>query len=122
MWCNGESYKVLDGVFSWNLHESVNGCYYRNTELFFALYKSDDGPQMYYDGKVYSLHQNLTIGVEKQEKMRHFSIKEYGIEIDYPTSEYIDWDPFSIEEDVDIFVLIANNYRKTEFYEQYTLY
>ena len=53
--------------------------------------------------------------------MRHFSIKEYGIEIDYPTSEYIDWDPFSIEEDVDIFVLIANNYRKTEFYEQYTL-
>ena len=97
-----------------------NGLYYENDRIFFAIYKTANGPMLCCNEKVYPLTSELTISVDKMGDSRHFSIKEYGIEIDYPTSEFIDMDVWSAEEDVDLFVSIANNYHNREFYERYT--
>ena len=97
------------------------GLYYEYINTFFALYCSQNGPMIFFEGKEYPLAPQLSISVERKGEERHFSIKEYGIEIDYPTSEFIDMDVWSTEEDVDLFVNIANNYQSEEFYEKYTL-
>lgn len=98
-----------------------DGLYYEDTNTFFALYCSRNGPMIFFEGKEYPLTPLLSISVERKGEERHFSIKEYDIEIDYPTSEFIDMDVWSTEEDVDLFVNITNNYRSEEFYEKYTL-
>jgi len=96
------------------------GLYYEHENIFFALYNTPNGPMMYHNGNKYPLTPELTINVDKEGKERHFSIKEYGIEIDYPESEFIDMDVWSTEEDVDLFVKIANNYKDKSFYELFT--
>lgn len=118
---NNNQYKIIDPNIRYRMQKSTDGHYYRNDDVFFALYRTSEGPYIMFDGQSRRLLPNLTINVDKQDKKRHFSIKEYGIEIDYPTSMYIDWDAFSTEEDVDLFVLIANNYKNPEFYEVYTV-
>lgn len=75
---------------------------------------------IYYNGNKYPLTPELTISVDIDGRERHFSIKEYGIEIDYPESEFIGVDEFSTEEDIDLFVMIANNYKDKSFYELFT--
>lgn len=96
------------------------GLYYEYNNIFFAIYATPNGPMFYYKERVYPLMPGLSISVEKKGNNRHFSVKEYGIEIDYPTSEFIDMDIWSAEEDVDLFVNIANNYRNEAFYAIYT--
>ena len=96
------------------------GVYYEDGNIFLAMYETLSGPMIYFAGKEYPLMPQLTISVEKMGDNRHFSIKEYGIEIDYPTSKFIDMDVWSTEEDVDLFVNIANNYQSKAFYEKYT--
>ena len=98
---------------------NISGLYYEYEDIFFALYEKPNGSIMYYDGKEYPLTPELTITVNKESKERHFSIKEYGIEIDYPEPKYL-WDEFSTEEDIDLFVKIANNYKDKSFYELFT--
>jgi len=92
------------------------GRFYEYEGIFFALYKSPNGPMMYYNGNKYPLITELTIKVDINGRERHFSVKEYGIEIDYPEPKYL-WDEFSTEEDIDLFVKIANNYKDKSFYE-----
>jgi len=99
---------------------TFEGLYYMYKDVFFAIYVTQSGPMIYFEGKEYPLAPQLSISVERKGEERHFSIKEYGIEIDYPTSEFIDMDVWSTEEDVDLFVNIANNYQSEEFYEKYT--
>jgi len=96
------------------------GLYYPFEDGIFAIFVTKNGPMMYYNESEYVLTPDLSISVKKMGDNRHFSIKEYGIEIDYPTSKYIDMDVWSTEEDVDLFVNIANNYQSKEFYEKYT--
>lgn len=96
------------------------GLYYIREGIFFAIYVTKNGPMMYFEEKEYPLTPELTINVDKVGKERHFSIKEYGIEIDYPESKFIDMDVWSTEEDVDLFVKIANNYKDKSFYELFT--
>ena len=88
-------------------------------KIFFALYKTPNGLMIYHNGNKYPLIPELTITVNIDGKERHFSIKEYGIEIDYPEPKYL-WDEWLTEEEIDLFVKIANNYKDKSFYELFT--
>ena len=96
------------------------GLYFRNEDTFFALYPTEDGPVAWYDGKEYPITKALTISVIKNDKKRGFSINEYGISIAYKESKFLDFDSWSTEIDVDLFYMIEQRYKTSEFYEQYT--
>ncbi len=95
------------------------GLYYEYEKIFFALYKTPNGPMMYYKGNKYPLVSKLTINVDKSGRERRFSIKEYGIEINYPEPKYL-WDEWLTEEEIDLLLRIANNYKDKSFYELFT--
>lgn len=56
--------------------EKTNAVFYREIfqrgEYFFALYPTDNGPIMYYEGKEYPLKKDLHIYLTKTEKSREF--------------------------------------------------
>lgn len=97
------------------------GLFYRNENTFFALIRTIGGPVMFYKGKEYEVSPELHIQLVRDGKKRKFSIEEYGIEIEYPTSKYLDFDPWSTEPDVDLFAQIELGYKTEAFYKKYTL-
>ena len=97
------------------------GLYFKDKNIFFALYPTSNGPVAFYDGKEYFINKNLTITLQKEGKNRKFKIKEYDISIDYIESPYIGFDSWSDEIDVDLFYMIEQNYLEPSFYEKYTL-
>lgn len=86
---------------------------------FFAIYPTEKGPIMYYEGNEYALNKKLHITLKKNGKNRTFRIDEYNIRIDYFESPYIGMDVWSDEEDVDLFYQIAKFYRDDEYYKKY---
>lgn len=96
------------------------GLYFKAENTFFALYPTENGPIMYYEGKEYPLKKNLHICLIKTEKSREFRIKEYNICIKYRTSSYIGFDVWSDEEDVDLFYQIEQSYKNDEYYKKFT--
>lgn len=96
------------------------GLYFKNGDIFFALYPTKNGPLMYYEGKEYPLNKDLHISLVKKEKTREFCIEEYNICIRYHTSPYIGFDVWSDEEDVDLFYQIERSYKNDEYYKKFT--
>ena len=97
------------------------GLYFRDKDTFFALYPTSSGPMAFYEGKEYSINKELTIILQKNGKSRKFEIKQYGIVIDYTESQYIGFDSWSSEIDVDLFYMIEQCYLEISFYEKYTV-
>lgn len=96
------------------------GLYFKAENTFFALYPTENGPIMYYEGKEYPLKKDLHICLTKTEKSREFRIEEYNICIKYRTSPYIGFDVWSNEEDVDLFYQIEQSYKNDEYYKKFT--
>lgn len=96
------------------------GLYFKAENTFFALYPTENGPIMYYEGKEYPLKKDLHICLTKTEKSREFRIEEYNICIKYRTSPYIGFDVWSDEEDVDLFYQIEQSYKNDEYYKKFT--
>lgn len=96
------------------------GMYFKDKDTFFALYPTENGPIMYYEGKEYPLNKDLHIGLIKTENSREFSIQEYNICIKYRSSPYVGFDVWSNEEDVDLFYQIEQSYKKEEYYKKFT--
>lgn len=98
------------------------GLYYRENTLFFALYPTENGPMIYFEGKEYPLNRKLHIYIhkDKEDKMREFHIDEYNISVNYKTSKYIGFDAWSQEDDVDLFYHIEQNYKNDDYYKKYT--
>jgi len=94
---------------------------YAYFDHFFGIYPTKDGPTIYFEGREYKIDPSLDIQVSKKGKAGKFKIVDYNIEIDYLESEWIGWDVFSDEIDVDLFFMIEQRYKKQEFYDQYTL-
>ena len=97
-----------------------SGLYYKADHVFFAVYPSEEGPLFFYENKEYKITKDMSIKVLRQGNSRRFDIDEYGIKINYKASPYIGFDLWSNEVDVDLFYMIAQNYVKPSFYEQYT--
>ena len=87
---------------------------------FFAIYPTENGPVMYYEGKEYALSRELHITLRKDGEKREFRVDEYNIRINYFESPYIGMDVWSDEEDVDLFYQIAKFYQDEEYYRKYT--
>ena len=96
------------------------GLYFRDEDTFFALYPTENGPMMYYEGREYPLKKDLHIRLTKMDKLRKFCIDEYHICIQYHTSPYIGFDVWSEEEDVDLFYQIEQSYKNDDYYKKYT--
>ena len=101
--------------------KGFTGIYFKDDYTFFALYPAKNDPTIFFNGKEYSINRNLQITLAKQGKNRRFIIEDYGIEIDYIESKYLDWDVWSDEISIDLFFMIEQRYKTEEFYEQYTL-
>jgi hypothetical protein len=97
------------------------GLYFEDDANFFAIYPTKSGPTIYFDKREYLLNKKLNISLQKTGKNRKFRIVDYRIEIDYVESPYIGWDAWSEEEDVDLFYMVEQNYKKDSFYEEFTL-
>ena len=100
--------------------DKFDGFYFKNEEEFFAIYASDNGPNLYYNFRVYPLNKKLHITLKKMGDWREFSIGEYNIHIRYRTSKYIGFDVWSEEEDVDLFYQIEQNYKNDDYYKKFT--
>ena len=96
------------------------GKYFKEENIFFALYPTDNGPIMYYEGKEYPLKKDLHIYLTKTEKSREFRIEEYNICIQYRTSQYVGFEVWSDEKDVDLFYQIEQSYKDNEYYKKFT--
>ncbi len=99
----------------------VLGMYFRNEDIFFALYPSEEGPRLFFENREYSISRDLTITLDRQSPRRRFCIVEYGIQIEYDKSPYIEWDTWSEEKYVDLFFRIEQDYMDSSFYEIFTL-
>jgi len=97
------------------------GLYFKDDRTFFAIYPTEGGPTVFFDGKEYAINEALTITLSKDGQSRTFRINDYGIEISYSTSPYIGVDIWSDEIDVDLFFMIAETYKDQDFYDQFTL-
>lgn len=103
----------------YTLFERIVGCYFKEGETFFAIFASEEGPKLYFDGRQYYLRKDLHIKLEKTDAEREFSIEEYNICIKYHISSFIGFDVWSREEDVDLFYQIAQSYKNDEYYKKF---
>lgn len=101
--------------------KEFNGFYYKDRETFFAIFASDQGPQIYFKGNEYLLRKDLHISLKKVNNEREFRIEEYNICIKYCTSPYIGFDVWSDEKEIDLFYQIEQSYKKEEYYKKFTL-
>lgn len=97
------------------------GLYYRNNHVFFAIFPTKKGPEIYYKNRIYPILKSLEIVLNKNGEEREFIIKDYGIKIKYTVSPYIGFDVWSNERDVDLFYQIKESYRDDKYYELFTL-
>ena len=104
-----------------NKAPGFTGLYFRDDDHFLAIYPTETGPMIFFEGKEYAIHKDLSISLLKQGKDRKFKIAEYNIEIDYLESPYIGFDVWSDEIDVDLFFMIEQSYKEQGFYDDYTL-
>lgn len=99
---------------------AFTGLYFEDENNFFAIYPTENGPVMYYEGREYPLNKDLHIKVIKQGRLREFFIDEYKIDIKYRTSKFIGLDVWSTEMDVDLFYQIEQSYKNDEYYKKFT--
>ena len=102
------------------LIKGFTGFFFADGDTFFALYPTETGPMIYYKGKSYPLHKGLNIELKKSKNWREFSVEEYDIKIGYRTPQYIGFDIWSDEIDVDLFYKIEQSYKDDEFYNRLT--
>ena len=100
--------------------EEFTGLYYKNEDLFFALFPTSEGPMIYYDKKCYPITRELNIQLTEGENCGEFIIPEYQIDIKYRYSRYLGFDDWSRKEDIDIFYILFSKYKNDSFYVQYT--
>ena len=89
--------------------------------IFFAIFPTEKGPVIYYQGNQFQINRSLSISLVKRGENRKFIILDYGIKVDYKESPYIGFDVWSDEIDVDLFYMIEQSYKSDSFYERYTL-
>lgn len=100
--------------------KEFDGFYFKDRENFFAIFASDKGPKLYFNGDEYQLRKDLHIILKKMDTGREFCIEEYNICIKYSTSPYIGFDVWSDEKDVDLFYQIKQSYKNDEYYKKFT--
>ena len=103
------------------ISKGFKGSYFKDNDTFFAIYPTLGGPRIFYKEKNYALNKELTIIFEVNGINRKFKISEYEIEISYIESQYMGLDSWSEEVDVDLFYMIAHNYKDENFYNKFTL-
>jgi hypothetical protein len=101
--------------------KGFKGSYFKDENNFFAIYPTNSGPMIYFDKREYPVSKKLNMSLQKNGKNRKFNILDYKIEINYIESIYLNWDVWSEEEDVDLFYMIEQNYKKDSFYERFIL-
>ena len=97
------------------------GMYFRNDSNFLGIFPTKNGPRIYVNGMEYDVKPSLDITLEKNGKNRKFCIKDYNVEIDYLESQYIGFDIWSDEKDVDLLFMIEQNYKDKSFYDKFTI-
>jgi len=101
--------------------EGYTGVCFKYQNIFLGMYPSDGGVAIYYEKKKYPLTSDLTISLTKNGKHRTFRIEEYGIEINYTASPFIDTEFWLTEEiDLDLLFIISERYKEQAFYDQYS--
>lgn len=80
-------------------------------------YNNEKKQMPYFTGK-YFKEENIYL--TKTEKSREFRIEEYNICIQYRTSQYVGFDVWSDEKDVDLFYQIEQSYKDNEYYKKFT--
>ena len=89
---------IENGEMTFSNEKSNNkftGLYFKDKATFFAIYPTESGPEVYYNGDVYQIHPKLSISLKKMGEDREFSIHEYDIIIKYKESPYIGIDFWS---------------------------
>jgi len=97
--------------------DKIDGLFFRQGEIFVALYWYNARPVLFFEGKEYMLNKNLNIQLEKDDHKRVFKIIDYEMEVHYKESKYINMDDWSNEIDIDLFCKIIESYKTDEFYE-----
>jgi hypothetical protein len=100
--------------------KGYTGLYFKDNKNFLGLYPTENGVRIYFKSKEYEINPELNITLIKDGKHRRFCIHDYGIEINYIESPYIDFDAWSDEIDVDLLFRIQQSYRNKEFYDRNT--
>lgn len=107
------------------IYDKTNGVYVNTNGLIIGLYASNKGPVLVCNDKKFNLmHKNYELQViSKSEKTNNFVVKidrEEIISIEYPRIQYVDYDPWSSEEEVDFFSWLVKKQQEEDFYFRYT--
>lgn len=103
------------------ISKGFKGSYFRDKNTFFAIYPTMSGPHIFYKDVNYGIDKKLTIILKVDGINRNFKIIEYDMDINYIESKYMGIDSWSEEADVDVFYMIAQNYKEDNFYNKFTL-
>lgn len=133
---NFESYKIIckyyektgkyKEIFKKNTYrDKISGVYVNVGEEIVGLYSSYDGPVFFRNEEKFILKDiNYRIKViDKTEKIKEFSLiigEQKKISIEYYKQKYINYDPWSEEDDVDFFLWLEKKQKEKDFYDKYT--
>jgi hypothetical protein len=120
-----------DGIYSIKskddiVVEETNGVYVDQDGQIIGIYASVDGPVFILNDSEYLLKSNkLEFDVEEASmNEKKFTINKDNIkifELKYPKNEFVDYDPWSSEDDVDFFHWLVKMSKKKSFMREYSL-
>lgn len=115
---NGE-FRLFEIHYNGTNYPKVNGHFFFNDIDFVALYSRNNKVKLFYQ-KEFDIHKGLTIKLVKNDYNHStFIIEDYNVEIHYEKSKFIGLDCWSQEDDVDLFYIITESYKKDIFYEEF---
>ncbi len=106
--------------------EKTKGTYVSKENTIIGIYASIDGPVVFLNHEKYYLKtDNLQFDIEERsDSRRKFKLTKSGVpiyEYTYPRTEFVDYDPWSSEDDVDFFSWLVKISQKDHFVMNYTL-
>jgi len=106
--------------------EQTNGVYVYKEGQIIGIYASVDGPVFILNDSEYLLKfDRLHFDIEEASmNERKFTISKDNVtifELKYPKIEFVDYDPWSSEDDVDFFCWLVKMSKKDDFMREYSL-
>lgn len=106
--------------------EETNGVYVHKDDQIIGIYASVDGPVIILNENEYVQKiDKLKFDIEEASmNERKFTIIKDNVtiyELKYPKIEFVDYDPWSSEDDVDFFCWLVKMSKKNDFIEKYSL-
>ncbi|MCP3872106.1 MAG: hypothetical protein GY699_02985 [Desulfobacteraceae bacterium] len=106
--------------------EETNGVYVYKDGKVIGIYSSIDGPVIIINDYRYIVRTDrLQFEIEELSmNERKFTITKNGVtifELQYPKIQFVDFDPWSSEDDVDFFCWIVKMSKKNNFISEYSL-